>query len=446
MDEQKVVNLEFEAMDEQESVNLDEKDESCQVAANLLYWRIINLRRYDEISTYLNRKQITNVNNIFNNSVSPVLESVANTKAGTVLKTFELLTNADVVEISRTVISEGAVGGLRKLSNILDTLDYEAPVLDENKELRDILGDDTGVSVDNSDFSIENANEIAQLLLSEYESSGTLNMDVKYIFDLFGPSFAMIEDRIPLRENTERNLNLNYYFQMYSCFKSVCTIHYGEAVSRSSRFRRRWSGSEKAEGYHVDFLFTARKAESGFGDEFALAENIGSNNNPSMKLTTVTDKMTVTLRDTYFQLSRKLLKNTLVSSNIQTAMDFIRIIGSRTSGFAVSTSVLIPGGGGLFICDELDSVLVPTKQENIKDNIDVARAMLNLKGILSRTVANFDRIKTKIDIKKRQKRTSVGKPFQELPNERSPVKKKSKVVKKVAKNRAKSGAKKLCKT
>ena len=121
------------------------------------------------------------------------------------------------------------------------------------------------------------------------------------------------------------------------------------------------------------------KARLGFGDEFAVAENVGSSFDPGNKLTTDCFKLGKLMRDLYLGLTRQLMQNSQTSSKFVKAMDLLRIGGFTTSGFAATTSVLIHAGGGFFVRDVVDEVIVPVEMKDIQENCAVARAMLKMK-------------------------------------------------------------------
>jgi hypothetical protein len=73
------------------------------------------------------------------------------------------------------------------------------------------------------------------------------------------------------------------------------------------------------------------------------------------------------------------MKNMQTGSKLLKAMDLLRIGGFRTSGFSLTTSVLVHVGGGLFVHGVLDEVMVPTEIKDLQQNCLVARAMLKMK-------------------------------------------------------------------
>ncbi|KAJ3226123.1 hypothetical protein HDU78_010454 [Chytriomyces hyalinus] len=143
-------------------------------------------------------------------------------------------------------------------------------------------------------------------------------------------------------------------------------------------------------------------SHAGYGVEVALSENVGSSLNPDTKFDTDFFKLGKTMQDIYLSLARSLMANLQLSAKFVNAMDSFRIRGFRTSGFAVTTSLLIHAGGGLLMRNILDEVLVPVAFKDLREYYKVAWAMLKMKGIISKTINHSAQIKSDMAIEKRE--------------------------------------------
>ncbi|KAJ3379161.1 hypothetical protein HDU80_002557, partial [Chytriomyces hyalinus] len=95
-------------------------------------------------------------------------------------------------------------------------------------------------------------------------------------------------------------------------------------------------------------------------------------------------KLGKTMCDT-MTLCRNLMKNSQVPSKIV-------IGGFKTSGFNVTTSVLIHAGGGLYIRDTISEVAVPVNMNHLWDIGAVACEMLRMKEIIGTTISNHNQL------------------------------------------------------
>ncbi|KAJ3229591.1 hypothetical protein HDU81_005224 [Chytriomyces hyalinus] len=347
------------------------------ISSKALYWRIIDLTNFSELKSYLKPIEIKAVRDLFSLSVPNLSDFKVFSNAEYVLSALEEISPYQVIEVCKVVRLTGPVGGLRKLASLLQT-NLKSTTSQPNMKaynadrLKDILG--TNVPKMN-----DSATKVAELV-SLYDSSGEFDDDVRYVFNLFNQSYEMIEKGIPCRDNTERALDSNYFWDMFACLESVSAIHYGEAVSRASRFRRRLSSPQR-EGFHVDYIFKSLQSQIGaYGDEFALCENAGSSLNHDEKSKTDFFKLAKTMRDTHLSLCRNLLNNAQSLPKFVKALDVLRIVGFRTSGFKVTSSILIPAGGGFYVRGMVDEVVVPVATKNLQDNCAVARAILKMKN------------------------------------------------------------------
>jgi hypothetical protein len=138
-----------------------------------------------------------------------------------------------MVEICKVLALNGPVGGLRMLAStlrLLDTVHVDTDELDEILEENSV----SATSI------VDLASKVGELV-SEYEKSNVFDEDVKYIFNLlkkrlalyfnffysflFHHSHEMIEDGVPSRQNTERDLDANFYWEMFGCLKPIAAIH-----------------------------------------------------------------------------------------------------------------------------------------------------------------------------------------------------------------------------
>ncbi|KAJ3237012.1 hypothetical protein HDU78_004305 [Chytriomyces hyalinus] len=233
-----------------------ETDET--VTMNSLYWHIIDLSDFKELKAYLSPAEIKDVTDIFSESLASFTKP-ENVKAQ--------ISSAQMIEVCQALIVKGLVGGLRQLAEALLLLETHPVQADELKALLD----DEHPTEDKVSVLADKVGG----LVSEYDKTNTFDEDVKYIFNLLQKTFEMIEDGVPSRQNTERDLDANIYWEMFACLKRIAGVHFGEVVSRSSRFRRCLS-SQHSEGYHLDYIFTALQARAGYNAEFALSENVGA--------------------------------------------------------------------------------------------------------------------------------------------------------------------------
>ncbi|KAJ3203648.1 hypothetical protein HDU82_006391, partial [Entophlyctis luteolus] len=309
-------------------LRIRELRESNELASlEAIYWRIIDLTEYDKLKSYLKPGDIKDVREIFTKAISGFSSRVAASDAETVLMAFDEISAIEAIQVCEIVVTNGPIGGLRELASLLRAIPKVQDEYDD--ELDAVLGSHTFDS--NRPRILGEINRI----ITHHELNKILDEDVKYVFNLFKKSYEMIEKGIPSRANTERDLDANFYWDMFRCLDSVAS---------------------------------SLKAQHGFGDEFAVAENVGSSFDPGNKLNTDLFKLGKLMRDLYLGLTRSLMKNSQTSSKFVKAMDLLRIGGFRTSGFSVSTYALIHAGGGFYLRDIIDEVLVPIEMKNLKDN------------------------------------------------------------------------------
>ncbi|RIB03747.1 hypothetical protein C2G38_2049026 [Gigaspora rosea] len=112
----------------------------------------------------------------------------------------------------------------------------------------------------------------------------------------------MINKKIPQRENSERDIDVIFKSHMFSCFDKIMDFRFGEIVSRASRQCRILAigASDKAEGYHTDWLFTnifkqtirtftlmkeASEKNKNFKENVVIPQRIKENMTPKTKRT-----------------------------------------------------------------------------------------------------------------------------------------------------------------
>ncbi|CAO3689714.1 unnamed protein product [Umbelopsis vinacea] len=80
--------------------------------------------------------------------------------------------------------------------------------------------------------------------------------------------------------DTERDTDMFLKRYLFQCLNDVVDTHFGEAVSRASRKRRKQSlgATKTTEGYHLDWLFTSHEVgrDLAYGREFGFCETAGS--------------------------------------------------------------------------------------------------------------------------------------------------------------------------
>ncbi|CAG8785674.1 6304_t:CDS:2, partial [Gigaspora rosea] len=108
---------------------------------------------------------------------------------------------------------------------------------------------------------------------------------------------------IPQRENSERDIDVIFKSHMFSCFDKIMDFRFGEIVSRASRQRHILAigASDKAEGYHTDWLFTILPR----GKNFSFCEKAGSKIENGRKILDNTFKVQKTLRDMHHSYGSK---------------------------------------------------------------------------------------------------------------------------------------------
>ncbi|CAG8655454.1 5541_t:CDS:10, partial [Paraglomus brasilianum] len=180
--------------------------------------------------------------------------------------------------------------------------------------------------------------------------------DVCYIIELLRYTHNMIDRKIPQQENSERDIDVIFKSHLFSCFDDIMDSHFGEMVSRASQQRHTQAvgASDKAEGYHLDWLFTKHNLAKDltWGREFSLCERAGS------KIENGGGGVPVKV----IQAFRKLLLPGFISSRF-----FIRILLNVYIGGKYHGSIMLA---------EFD---VPTQFDEMSKIVTIARMMLNVK-------------------------------------------------------------------
>ncbi|CAI2195320.1 18237_t:CDS:2, partial [Funneliformis geosporum] len=187
--------------------------------------------------------------------------------------------------------------------------------------------------------------------------------------------YNMIDKKIPQRENSERDIDVIFKSHMFSCFDDIMDLHFGEMVSRASRQRRTQAidASDKAEGYHLDWLFTRHDLarDLTWGREFSLCERAGSKIEMTL-LETLSNAGGGAVPVKVAQAFRKLLLPGFISSRF-----FIRVLLNVYIGGKYHGSVILA---------EFD---VPTQFDEMSKIVTIARMMLNVKNIFKQTIRTF---------------------------------------------------------
>ncbi|CAG8705149.1 2964_t:CDS:10 [Funneliformis mosseae] len=219
--------------------------------------------------------------------------------------------------------------------------------------------------------------------------------DVYYIIELLHYTYNMIDKKIPQRENSERDIDVIFKSHMFSCFDDIMDSHFGEMVSRASRQRRTQAidASDKAEGYHLDWLFTRHDLarDLTWGREFSLCERAGSKIENGRKILDNTLKVQKTLRDMHQTLLETLSNAGGGAVPVKVAQAFRKLLlpGFISSRFFIRVLLNVYIGGkyhGSVILAEFD---VPTRFDEMSKIVTIARMMLNIKNIFKQTIRTF---------------------------------------------------------
>ncbi|CAG8660294.1 3836_t:CDS:2, partial [Gigaspora rosea] len=235
------------------------------------------------------------------------------------------------------------------------------------KKIRRILATSIKIEEDNP-FLVSPATEITTSndIIKDEDAH---HPDVRYIIELLRYTYEMIDKKIPQRKNSERDIDVIFKSHMFSCFDKIMDFRFGEIVSRASRQRHILAigASDKAEGYHTDWLFTKHDfaKDLTWGQEFSFCEKAGSKIENAKKFLDNTFKVQKTLRDMH-----------------QTLME------------AVSQA-----GGA-----EFD---IPTQFDELGKIATIARVILNVKNSFKQTIRTFTLMKEASEKNKNSKENVV---------------------------------------
>ncbi|KAI8820619.1 hypothetical protein BJ741DRAFT_637980 [Chytriomyces cf. hyalinus JEL632] len=359
--------------------------------SNPLYWRIIDLSFAGTVKVF----SVADVN-VLKKTLSSSLKTFErlDSDVDAVLCALSLVSPTQLVNVCKGIQMGGPLGGLQTLHQFLVDRDDRQPEHDESKAY---FASSPEVGSDSNEINVSGTlKNIIESVDLQAQKFGRLSGDILYAMNLFRSLYEMIIHGVPTRFNTERDLDVWFFFDMLKVFSSAAAIHYGEPVSKASRDRRQIA-SESLGGYHLDALITSKHntSEQGFGHEFSGVERVGSNLNPGNKLQTDSLKLSKTLRDMHVKL-RKDIETACggyMSKEAADAMQIIRMCGFRTTGYTVQSSALVYAGGGFFIRKVISDFAVPTHERDIRMNVVIIKEMLKMKNILTSTVQNFERIK-----------------------------------------------------
>ncbi|CAG8664866.1 15418_t:CDS:2, partial [Acaulospora morrowiae] len=209
--------------------------------------------------------------------------------------------------------------------------------------------------------------------------------DVCYIIELLRYTYNMIDKKIPQRENSERDIDVIFKNHLFSCFDDIMDLHFGEVVSRASRQRRTQAidASDKAEGYHLDWLFTKHDLAKDltWGREFSLCERAGSKIENGRKILNNTLKVQKTLRDMHQTLLETLSNAGGGALPVKVVQGFRKLLlpGFISSRFFIRVLLNVYIGGkyyGSIILAEFD---IPTQFDEMNKISTIAWMMLQVK-------------------------------------------------------------------
>ncbi|KAI8999248.1 hypothetical protein BC832DRAFT_616580 [Gaertneriomyces semiglobifer] len=209
--------------------------------------------------------------------------------------------------------------------------------------------------------------------------------DVVYIVDLLRTCHEAVDDRLSALASTERQGDVVCMSRLFRVYYRVFDRHFGEAVSRASRYRRRQSieGSAVAEGYHVDWLFCRRDAseDKSWGSERGLCERVGAKAENVFKGNAITLKIAKTLRDQREALMRNIASagNESFHEDTLQASRKLAMVGFTTSAWLVNPVMLLYVGAGFYACWEMDAVECPVDMDRVNHLVQAAELMLKLK-------------------------------------------------------------------
>ncbi|RUS29525.1 hypothetical protein BC938DRAFT_480553 [Jimgerdemannia flammicorona] len=295
---------------------------------------------------------------------------------------------------------------------------------------------DSNLFLDNEvDFPSEDEKEIPVSLVEEDDY---LDEDVTFILELLRYTHDMIAEGIPMRENSERDIDVFINVHIFSCLKGVVDRHFGEVVSRSSRDRRTTAvdASSDAEGYHLDWMFTRHDLGKDlmWGREFSLCERAGSKIENRQKVLNDSLKVQKTLKDMHRTLVDAVVAagSGTISKQVFHVVPKLLMPGFISSRFFIRVILVAYVGAGFYLSTELAEFDIPSSANELLGVIKVARIMLQVKKLLRSTVRLFMHMKERAEREKfALGKVSVPDRQEEFTSPKKPRTKKSSVKEKM---------------
>ncbi|CAG8648577.1 4112_t:CDS:2 [Paraglomus brasilianum] len=211
-----------------------------------------------------------------------------------------------------------------------------------------------------------------------------------------------VEDENPFLDSPPTEITTADNFVQDGDYKhpDVCYIiellcYIGEMVSRASRqcHTQAIDASDKAEGYHLDWLFTKHDLAKDltWGQEFSLCERAGSKIENGRKILDNTLKVQKTLHDMHQTLLETLSNAGGGAVPVKVAQAFRKLLlpGFISSQFFIQVLLNVYIGGkyhGSIMLAEFD---VPTQFDEMSKIVTIAQMMLNVKNIFKQTIKTF---------------------------------------------------------
>ncbi|KAF0354456.1 hypothetical protein F8M41_014991 [Gigaspora margarita] len=284
--------------------------------------------------------------------------------------------------------------GLKKVAKI--TVYYG--ICGAIKKIRKILATSIKIEEDNP-FLVSSATEITATEITTsndiIKDEDAYHPDVRYIIELLRYTYDMIDKKIPQRENSERDVDVRR-----DCFQS-------------SRQRRILAigASDKAEGYHADWLFTKHDLAKDltWGQEFSLCERAGSKIENGRKILDNTLKVQKTLRDMHQTLMEAVSQAGCGTVPVKVLKAFQKLIlpGFISSRFFIRVLLNVYIGSkyyGSIVLAEFD---IPTQFDELGKIATIARVILNVKNIFKQTIRTFTLMKEASEKNKHSKENVV---------------------------------------
>ncbi|CAG8698449.1 12996_t:CDS:2, partial [Funneliformis mosseae] len=342
-----------------------------QVAETAIWWRIIDTCN-PKLAEIITEREFLNLSESLLSNL-PSDWDVLEPPVERCLLSIAMLDKKGLKKVAKTVMHHGVCGAINKIRKVLTTSNK---VEDENPFL-----DSPHTEITISDSIVQD---------DDYK-----HPDVCYTIELLRYTYNMIDKKIPQRENSERDIDVIFKSHMFSCFDDIMDLHFGEMVSRASRQRRAQAidASDKAEGYHLDWLFTKHDLAKDltWGREFSLCERAGSKIENGRKVLDNTLKVQKTLRDMHQTLLETLSNAGGGAVPVKVVQAFRKLLlpGFISSRFFIRVLLNVYIGGkyhGSIVLTEFD---VPTQFDEMSKIVTIARMMLNVKNIFKQTIKTF---------------------------------------------------------